>query len=71
MNWINEPSTWQADGDTIRVTTGQDTDFWRVTYYDFIHDNGHFYYQTAQGDFTAEVYVEGDYNEPYDQAMSV
>src|SRR5947209_15393530 len=68
MNWYNEPPAWHVDGNTISVTTGLDTDFWRLTHYDFIRDNGHFYYQTTQGDFSAQVQVRGTYRHLYDQA---
>jgi regulation of enolase protein 1 (concanavalin A-like superfamily) len=67
MHWYNEPPDWHLEDDTITVTTGRDTDFWRVTHYDFIRDNGHFYHQAAQGDFTAEVEVRGAYRHLYDQ----
>ncbi|MEJ7664443.1 MAG: DUF1349 domain-containing protein [Hymenobacter sp.] len=44
------------------------TDFWRVTHYGFIRDNGHFYYQEQAGDFLAKVKVVGHYQALYDQA---
>ena len=68
MNWYNEPPRWSAENGTITVLTGRDTDFWRITHYDFIHDNGHFYYRAARGNFSAEVYVSGAYRHLYDQA---
>jgi regulation of enolase protein 1 (concanavalin A-like superfamily) len=68
MNWLNEPSIWQAENSGLRVVTGLRTDFWRVTHYGFIRDNGHFYYQEWAGDFTAQVKVEGKYEALYDQA---
>lgn len=68
MQWYNEPPTWQEQANTIQITTGAKTDFWRKTHYGFIRDNGHFYYQTVTGDFTAEVKVTGQYQVLYDQA---
>jgi len=68
MEWLNEPPRWHAEGDTITVVTGRDTDFWRTTHYDFVHDTGHLYFQRAGGDFTAEVRFSGTYAALYDQA---
>jgi regulation of enolase protein 1 (concanavalin A-like superfamily) len=68
MDWLNEAPRWQADGDTLRVTTAHDTDFWQVTHYGFEHDNGHLYYQTVAGDFEATVTIRGAYTDQYDQA---
>ena len=67
MNWFNEPPHWRMDSGILHVTTGEKTDFWRETHYGFIRDNGHFCFESADGDFTAEVLVAGDYQELYDQ----
>ena len=29
--------------------SGDKTDFWRETFYGFVHDNGHFYYREVAG----------------------
>lgn len=68
MQWLNEPANWTESGDTITVTADAKTDFWRVTRHNFIADNGHFYYETITGDFSATVKVTGDYAALYDQA---
>lgn len=68
MQWLNEPPEWQAEGDRITVRTASKTDFWRKTHYGFIRDNGHFYFQTVHGNFTAEVKFTGQYAALYDQA---
>lgn len=68
MDWYNEPPAWHVQGETIAMTSGPQTDFWRVTHYGFIRDSGHFYYQQQRGDFTAEVTVRGTYANLYDQA---
>lgn len=39
--WLNPPAAVEEIGKDIQVTTGKDTDFWRLTSYGFIHDNGH------------------------------
>jgi uncharacterized protein len=68
MDWYNEPPKWAVDENTITIHTGPDTDFWRITHYDFIRDTGHFYYQRQSGDFLAEVKITGAYAVLYDQA---
>ncbi|WP_412753705.1 DUF1349 domain-containing protein [Krasilnikovia sp. M28-CT-15] len=68
MQWLNEPPQWSVEGDTVRAVTAADTDFWRNTFYGFIHDNGHFYHRDVSGDFTAEVTVHGRYDTLYDQS---
>ena len=67
--WLNEPARWERQADhTISVRTAPKTDFWRVTHYGFVRDNGHFYYQEVEGDFTARVEIVGQYKDLYDQA---
>lgn len=68
MQWYNEPPSWSDRNGLIKVTTGAKTDFWRKTHYQFIRDDGHFYYQQVAGNFTAEVKITGSYQELYDQA---
>jgi regulation of enolase protein 1 (concanavalin A-like superfamily) len=59
MDWLNRPPSWNVQGDTLLVTAGPKTDFWRTTHYGFIRDNGHCYYQPVACDFTAEVRFSG------------
>lgn len=68
MQWLNEPKRWQVEAGAIRIHADPNTDFWRKTHYGFIRDNGHFYYETVRGDFTASVKVTGVYRDLYDQA---
>lgn len=68
MQWYNPPDSWQEDGTRIVITANPKTDFWRKTRHDFIADNGHFYYQTISGNFSASIKVTGDYGTLYDQA---
>jgi len=68
MLWHHEPPHWEARDDLLVVTTAPRTDFWRATRYGFVLDDGHFYYQVAQGDFDAQVKVMGAYRDLYDQA---
>jgi uncharacterized protein len=68
MKWYNEPEKWHKQANQLRVTAGGQTDFWRVTFHDFIKDDAPFYYQAVGGDFTATVKITGDYKTQYDQA---
>jgi len=68
LTWLNPPDAFREEGDRIHVTTGDKGDFWRGTFYDFWHDNGHFLHQPVEGDFSAEVTVEGKFEALYDQA---
>lgn len=68
MKWLNEPPTWRERENVIEVTTGPKTDFWRKTHYGFIRDSGHFGYLPVEGDFVAQVKVNGGYRDLYDQA---
>ena len=52
----------------LNVSTEQETDFWRETHYGFNRDNGHFFNCETNGDFTAELRVQAQYDELYDQA---
>ncbi len=68
MQWLNEPPHWQQVGDRLTVKTSPKTDFWRITHYGFIRDNGHFYFDTVSTDFVMEVKIRGSYRDLYDQA---
>jgi regulation of enolase protein 1 (concanavalin A-like superfamily) len=68
LTWLNPPIEYQHEGDRHYVKTANKTDFWRETFYGFWRDDGHFLHQRAEGDFTAEVTVLGDYKVLYDQA---
>ncbi len=68
MQWLHKPKQVSATPTQLRVQVEGGTDFWRVTHYGFIRDNGHFLFQEQQGDFLAKVKVVGHYHELYDQA---
>ena len=68
MEWLNEPPAWEERGNSLVVTAGPRTDFWRTTHYGFVRDNGHCWFRPWEGDFVAEVEVTGDYRDQYDQA---
>ena len=66
--WLNKPSSWRLDDGALTVTTDHASDFWRLTHYGFIRDSGHFYGLATEGGFTAQLRVQADYRELYDQA---
>ena len=68
MRWQNAPKQSTITASSVRVQVEGGTDFWRVTHYGFIRDNGHFFYQEQEGDFLVKVKVVGQYKELYDQA---
>lgn len=68
MTWFNEPPEWSQNNDKIVIKAGTKTDFWRKTHYGFIRDNGHFYFQTIQGNFTITAKFKGEYQDQFDQA---
>ena len=68
MKWFNEPASAKQSGDQFIVTTKAKTDFWRKTFYDYVTDNGHFFFLPVTGDFTFESRVAGKYAALYDQA---
>jgi uncharacterized protein len=66
--WMNEPAEWHLENGVLHVTTDKGTDFWRNTHYGFVRDNGHVFAARTQGDFTADITVDGDFSALYDQA---
>jgi regulation of enolase protein 1 (concanavalin A-like superfamily) len=66
--WTNPPPNSSIVADALHVTTAHDTDFWRITSYGFIHDNGHFFARKVNNDFTAQVRIHADFKDLYDQA---
>lgn len=68
MLWRHEPRSWKAEGEKISMIVDPGTDYWRVTHYGFIRDNGPFRFQQIAGDFEAKVSFSGRYRELYHQA---
>lgn len=66
--WHQTPPAFHIEGDTLNVITNENTDFWRITEYDFIHDNGHFFGKAVDHAFTAQLHVRADFQALYDQA---
>src|SRR5260370_28511776 len=68
MKWFNEPGSAKQSGEQLVVSTKPKTDFWRKTFYDYVTDNGHFFFLPVTGDFTFESRAAGKYAALYDQA---
>ncbi len=66
--WHLAAPDFQIDDGMLKVITNENTDFWRITQYDFIHDNGHFFGKPVDHEFTAQVHVRANFHELYDQA---
>ena len=61
--WNNPPQKYADTADTLTETVPAGTDYWRVTHYGFIRDNGPFQYETRPGNFEAIVRIHGEYRE--------
>jgi len=68
VQWLNEPAQWSEQAGSLMVTAGAATDFWRITGYGYIRDNGHLYAEQLAGDFELSMRVRGSYAAQYDQA---
>ena len=66
--WLNEPAEWSTRDEDLTVATDAKTDFWRETHYGFTRDSGHFFGREAVGDFTAQIRVDAEFTDLYDQA---
>jgi regulation of enolase protein 1 (concanavalin A-like superfamily) len=49
--WEHAPTDWHENSGSLTQTVPAGTDYWRVTHYGFISDNGPFRYQMHGGDF--------------------
>ena len=66
--WLNEPERWTPQGDSLEIVTDKATDFWQKTHYGFCRDSGHFLgFRTAEA-FTAELRIQANFQDLYDQA---
>jgi hypothetical protein len=68
VEWFNEPSKWSLEDGEIVVQSDPQTDFWCVTGYGYVRDNGHIYGETLSSDFYLAVKVKAEYKKQYDQA---
>jgi hypothetical protein len=68
MLWLNEPARWSDRDGALTVTADAGTDFWRVTGYGYVRDNGHLYGDVLAGDFDLSMRLRGAAAAQYDQA---
>ncbi len=68
MQWLNEPARWSREDGMLTVTADAGTDFWRMTGYGYVRDNGHLYGELIAGDFDLSMCLHGSYAAQYDQA---
>jgi regulation of enolase protein 1 (concanavalin A-like superfamily) len=68
MQWYSKPQKSSIEGSSLHMTVDPATDYWRVTHYGFIRDNGPFYFTEQEGDFEASVKITGAYKELFHQA---
>ena len=68
LTWLNRPPKAEDVGSALLVTTGRDTDFWRRTAYDFIHDDGHCLGLPLDGAGAIEVTFQARFEGAFDQA---
>lgn len=61
------PPEWSIDGSRLSVITGDKTDFWNRTFYDFTRKDGHLFYRQVEGDFSVEVTLHATFETLYDQ----
>jgi regulation of enolase protein 1 (concanavalin A-like superfamily) len=67
MQWFNQPKKWNFENNKLSMFVTPKTDFWRITHYGFIVDDGPFFYETLGGEFEVKVKITGDYKARYDQ----
>ena len=67
LMWQSPPPEWSIDGKRLTVITGNKTDFWNRTFYDFVRKDGHLFYQHVEGDFSAEITLHPEFDTLYDQ----
>ncbi len=66
--WLNPPVATELEGETFKVTTALESDFWRHTSYGFVHDTGHALLNDFPQDSAIELSWILDYNQQFDQA---
>jgi len=67
MEWFNEPVKWEIEGKKLIMEVTPKTDYWRITHYGFVVDDGPFYYTQRGGEFEVTVKITGEYKTRFDQ----
>lgn len=66
--WVNEPPSWEMEGEGLEIVTGFETDFWRHTSYGFVHHSGHGLVSPLADGEALELSVVGEFDQSFDQA---
>jgi regulation of enolase protein 1 (concanavalin A-like superfamily) len=66
--WLNPPPEVTVDGDDLLVTAAEGSDLWRMTAYQFVHDDGHGLLRPFRAGTAVEVSFRLDYTGRFDQA---
>jgi hypothetical protein len=66
--WLNPPESAQVAGGDLIVTARPRSDFWRVTSYGFVHDDGHALLADFPAGVAVEVSFRADLTGQFDQA---
>jgi len=61
MSWYNKPAKACIKDGVLNITVEPATDYWRITHYGFIRDNGPFHYTEQSGSVEASVKITGAY----------
>lgn len=68
FSWYNEPENVRFQEDGLLVDSLSETDFWANMAHRFNKDDGHFFYTTAESDFTLTVCTAAENYLPFAQA---
>ncbi len=51
FTWLNPPTQYQIESDSLTVTTDPETDFWQRTFYGFRNDNAHAFLMPVEDEY--------------------
>jgi regulation of enolase protein 1 (concanavalin A-like superfamily) len=68
FEWLYPPAAFSfPTANSVKITTGEKTDFWQRTFYGFRNDNGHFLYRRIRGNFVLTAVTHFNSDTLYDQ----
>jgi regulation of enolase protein 1 (concanavalin A-like superfamily) len=67
MQWFNEPCSWEITDNALTMIVTPQSDYWRISHYNFTVDDGPFLYTTYGGEFEAKVKLTGNFKDRFDQ----
>lgn len=67
MQWFNEPHSWEIIDNALTMIVTPQSDYWRISHYNFTVDDGPFFYTTYGGEFEAKVKLTGNFKDRFDQ----